>query len=111
MSKNQTPDARPEPKHETKTETLDEVRCPECGSEADITHTKVIEGQPIPPKMAGECGACGYTDHPIVFHNEFKLDRMSEAERAEVERKAEKQAARMAEHEYTAQAISSRREP
>ena len=75
---------------EYKTETMEQGRCPECGSEGNITRTQAVTGQPIPVDMAGECGDCGHTDAPITFRREYQWNNMSESERgAEIKRRKE----------------------
>lgn len=91
---------------------MDEARCPECGNEDGNTRTETQGNvQPVPPGQSAGCPECGHRDHPLAFHHEYKWERMSEEERREAEEAAEREAARMADYEASAHAISMRREP
>jgi len=101
----------PEPEYEVT--VLDEVRCPECGTEDGITKTERAnrKTQPVPPSQAGQCSACDHVDNPLAFHSAWQRDRMTDEELAAV--RAEREAAmdRLADYQHSAHGIAEAREP
>lgn len=92
-------------------ESLEEVRCPSCGNEDEITKTVAVDAQPVPLGSRATCPKCDHRDHPMAFHHEWKWHRMDENERQEALEAADREASRMAEHQYSAAYISESREP
>lgn len=99
-------------RHREKYETveLDDVLCPECGTEIITKTVAKGKAQPIPPERRGSCNECGHRDHPLAFHHEFKWDEMSSTEREQAKKARDRAADRMAEYQYSAHYISSQRE-
>lgn len=92
---------------------LEEVRCPNCGNEDDIKKQQRTDdrAQPVPPRLRATCPECDEVGDPIAWHHEYKRARMSDEEIAEAERQQAKMEDEMADYEYSAHAISVRREP
>jgi hypothetical protein len=92
-------------------EELPEARCPGCGNEDGNTQTVATNAQPVPFDSRAGCPECDHRGSPLEFHHEYKWERMSDEERREAEEAAEREAGRMAEHQYSAAYISEAREP
>jgi hypothetical protein len=90
---------------------MDDARCPECGNEDGNHRTEATNAQPVPISQRAGCADCGHRDSPLAFHSAWKWERMSEEEREAAEEAAEREAAWMAESQYSAAYIAEQREP
>lgn len=103
-----SPRPEPAPTPEPEIESLDEVRCPECGAEDEIERTDQPQ---CPPDHSGRCTTCGHTDHPLAFHACWKHERMTDGEREQARAAYERYASRMADYQASAAYLSEQREP
>ena len=99
---------RPAIEPEVEIESLDKVRCPECDTEDGI---KQITHPQCPPAHSGRCTNCGHQGDPLAFHACWERERMTDEEREQARAAYERQASRMAEHQFSAAYISAQREP
>jgi predicted RNA-binding Zn-ribbon protein involved in translation (DUF1610 family) len=99
--KARTPDPEPE------ITSLDEARCPECGSE----EIERIEHPRLPPDHRGRCTACDHWANPLAFHHSWEWERISEDEREQARRQRERFEDKMAEYQHSTVYISEQREP
>lgn len=101
----------PTPEYETI--VLEEVRCPECGNENGISKTQRANktAQPVPPEHSGSCPECGHCDDPLVFHNAWERERMSEEELEQMRAERERAEDQMADWQHSAHYFSLQREP
>lgn len=84
--------------------------CPECGHR-DITKLVAVDGPPVPYERQATCHDCDHVDDPLAFSHERVWDELSKRERELAERARGIHESKMIEYEYSAHAISTKREP
>ena len=104
MSAHESRPSQPEPE----ITALDEVRCPDCGSEDGI---ECIEHPQCPPEQRGRCSACGHRADPLAFHHTWNWERMSEEEREQARTARDRAESALAEYHHSATYLAEQREP